>query len=491
MKKHLITMLLFGIRFCVLAQNNLISTPLVAINDFNYKANLSVMKDSNKGIILSPENYFKSKNNALVTETPSPKPPLVVFYGFIRNDIFYDSRINAVGREGFLNLYPLNKSIVNGVDLNDKSQLNFLTIYTKLGVNINGPAIIGAKLSGTIEVDFIGSNDANIGSLRLRLAFIKLDWSKVGLTIGQTWYPMLIQEAFPGSLNFNTGILFNPYGWANQVKLSLTLAKNLYLHVSAYEPREFSTVFQSINYTNNTPTASSPAVSSVSSTAYVIPNNTASINAGIPGLNAHLQYKSDKFVFGVQFDYTVLKPYTTYRDSTIHAENINNETVKAITFMAYGKVITKPITIKANFTSAENAAHWVMMGGYFGYKNPAIGLETYKPAKTSSWWIDFTVNGKKWVPGIFVGSTSNNGAEANATAAYGRAIGISGTTNIQNLFRVAPRLEFIAGKLKFGTEIEFTTANYGTLQNNGVVNTALPITGVTNTRFLFSTIYSF
>ena len=41
--------------------------------------------------------------------------------------------------------------------------------------------------------------------------------------MGQTWYPTFIPEVFPGVANFSTGIMFNPFGWASQVKLKQNL----------------------------------------------------------------------------------------------------------------------------------------------------------------------------------------------------------------------------------------------------------------------------
>jgi hypothetical protein len=55
--------------------------------------------------------------------------------------------------------------------------------------------------------------------------------------------------------------------------------------------------------------------------------------------------------------------------------------------------------------------------------------------------------------------------------------------------RIAPRAEFISGKFKFGTEIEFTAAAYGTAGSDGKVTGTLD--KVNNTRLLFTTTFSF
>lgn len=456
MKKKCITILLISIQFCLLAQTN--PTPALP-----------------------------------ATVTPKPNPPTFTWYGWVRHDINYDSRQNSFVREGQLDLYPLDKNVLtNGTDVNAQSQLNYIAILTRLGLRINGPDVLGAKLTGQIEGDFFGQNEATIGLLRLRHAYAKLEWKKTALVIGQTWYPLFIPEAFPGVVNFNTGIPIAPFGWAGQVKFTINLSKNLFLHLTTYKPREFSDVNTTIVTASSTG-ASLTGSAVNNSTSLTLPNNVPSLNATLPELNAHIQYKSDKFMVGAQVDYSQTLPYNTYRDSTIHATNINKETVSSLSLMAYTKIVTKKVSIKAQYLVLQDAAHWVSMGGYFGYLNKATGLETYKPANTTSWWIDIYGNGKKWIPGIFIGGSANNGAEAGATAAYGRAIGIS-NRGIQDILRISPRLEFIAGKLKFGAELEFTTANYGTRGTDGKVITgdaSKPIDAITNTRFTFSTVYSF
>jgi hypothetical protein len=395
---------------------------------------------------------------------PSPSP--LTFYGFIRHDLNYDSRQSVFVREGQLLLYPKDKDMVSGKDYNDKSQLNMLGILTRVGVKIAGPDVLNAKLTGQVEGDFFGQADANIGLLRLRHGYAKLEWKKAALTIGQTWYPLFIPEVFPGVVNFNTGIPIAPFGWAGQMKVAAQLTQNISVSLTAYKPREFGV--PSVNTAENT--------------------NAPSMNATLPQLNAHIQFKSASLIAGAQVDYSVLNPYTKYASTGSAVINsINDQTVEGLTLMGYAKLSTPQFVAKVQGLMGQNTYQWVMMGGYFGYRD-ANGLETYKPANTKAAWIDIAGTGKKVVPGIFYGFSSNDGADAGATAAYGRTIGIAGR-GIKNLTRISPRIEFIHNKLKFGTELEFTTANYGTRSNDGKVSGATD--AITNTRFTFSTIYTF
>lgn len=398
------------------------------------------------------------------TSTSASNSTSVSLYGFVRNDINFDTRQNVFVREGQLDLYPKDLDMVNGSDYNKKSQLNILAILTRLGVKISGPDVLKAKTSAVIEGDFFGQSDVNIGLFRLRHGYVKLDWAKSSLTMGQTWYPLFIPECFPGVVNFNTGIPIAPFGWAGQIKYTAKFDDKTSFSLTAYKPREFSV--PSVNAAENT--------------------NAPSMNASIPELNAHLQYKSEKFMIGVQADYSMLVPYIKYTGTA--GTEINNEKVNALTLMAYTKIVTKSISIKAQAMLGQNTNHWVMMGGYFGYKPTATSKETFKAAKTNAVWADIYSNNKKVSPALFLGYSSNQGADENATAAYGRAIGVTGR-GIKDLTRIAPRLDIYSGKLKFGSEIEFTTAKYGARDNSGKVNGS--VDKITNTRITFSTIFSF
>jgi hypothetical protein len=398
-------------------------------------------------------------------EKPAAPAVSVSIYGFIRNDMNYDSRQNVFVREGQLDLYPKDKDIQSdGKDYNKKSQLNILGILSRLGVKISGPDAFKAKTSAVIEGDFFGQADVNIGLFRLRHGYVKLDWKKSALTVGQTWYPLFIPECFPGTVNFNTGIPIAPFGWAGQIKYTAKFTDKVNLSVTAYKPREFAVA--NVNSADNA--------------------NAASMNATLPEMNVHLQYKADKILFGAQADYSVLKPNVKY--GTAPNFLISDETVSGFTAMAYAKFTGKKIGVKTQLVLGQNTTHWVMMGGYYGYKKSAASIETYKPAKTTAAWVDVYGTGKKIVPGLFIGYSVNNGAKDSATAAYGRAIGVGGR-GVKDLLRISPRLDFISGKLAFRNELEFTQAKYGTRSSDGKVKGATD--KITNVRFTFSTVYNF
>ncbi|MCD4696911.1 MAG: hypothetical protein K8S16_11805, partial [Bacteroidales bacterium] len=133
----------------------------------------------------------------------------IKFSGFVKSDIFYDSRQTVDIREGHFLLYPKNEYLdENGKDINAVSKFNILAIQTRLKGVITGPDAFGAKTSGLIEGAFFGNIGTDINGFRLRHAFVKLSWEKTELLVGQFWHPMFVTSCFPGTVSFNTGVPF-------------------------------------------------------------------------------------------------------------------------------------------------------------------------------------------------------------------------------------------------------------------------------------------
>ena len=66
-------------------------------------------------------------------------------YGFVRNYFTYDSRSCVQSNEGLFNMLPNDiKPGANGEDLNALPSVRFLSMTTRLGLNVTGPEIWGA-----------------------------------------------------------------------------------------------------------------------------------------------------------------------------------------------------------------------------------------------------------------------------------------------------------------------------------------------------------
>jgi hypothetical protein len=410
---------------------------------------------------------------AATTAEPAPNWG-IKFYGFVRNDVMYDTRQVISARpanQGELLLYPANISNdVNGKDINAAASFNMLAITSRVGTSITGPNAFGAKTSAILEAEFFGNANGNENVFRMRHAFAKLAWKKTQLGFGQYWHPLFVTDCFPGVISFNTGIPFQPFARNPQIRLTQKLGKDFNLIIAALSQAEaFVSPGSSTGIALGTPAAS----------------QTFMNDAVVPNLHAQLQYKSNSLVAGAAFDFKELRPALK---ASLDASMVSsNEKVKSSTFEVYAKLITKSLIFKTEYVAGQNMYDHLMFGGYLAYGvTPKI---SYRPMKVSAYWAEIMGTGKKTIPGIFIGYTKNNGASASgAVTSYSRSV-TANATSIDNVLRIAPRLEIVSGKFKFGTEIEYTAANYGVAGSNGKV--AGTVTKVNNTRLLFITSFSF
>lgn len=383
----------------------------------------------------------------------------IKFTGFVKNDIFYDTRQSSASnglREGHFYLYPDNSVIgFNGEDINANPSLHFLSIQTRIRGNITGPDAFGAKTSGAIEAEFFGTSEADINGFRLRHAYVKLDWGKTSLQTGQYWHPLFITESYPGTISFNTGAPFTPFSRNPQVRLTQLLG-NVSISLTAYGQRDFTSPGPNGN------------------------SNRYLRNSGLPGLNLQSRVPVGDFLtawFGI--DYKRIRPQLR--------TNFNYETnTKVGSIVAFGniKIRTTPLNISLMGIYGQNPCDLMMIGGYgVVSEDPFTLIRTYTTLNTGSFWIDIGTNNQNTSLGLFAGMTRNLGAGDNITGdIYGRG------NDIDHIYRISPRITITQGKLSFAGEVEFTSAAYGILQLDGKVTDSQAIN---NLRLLLSTIYRF
>jgi len=402
---------------------------------------------------------FSGYSQTAPATAPAEKEWDVNLYGFVRTDYIWDTRKSAQVREYNLNLYPLDEVLdTNGKDINDAGASNFLSVVSRLGIKAKGPNVWGAKTSGTLEGDFFGNTEGSIGQFRLRHAFASLEWSKTTVTMGQTWYPTFIPEVFPGVANFSTGILFNPFGWASQIRVKHSLSNNISFALTAYKEREFTTA-----------------------TATGGTQNSASINSSIPTFHGQFQFKNKNWIAGLGAEFKSLQPLTVSNGL------VSDEKVNSLSFVGYFKYNNDKFHIKAYGITGENMYNLVMLGGFAGYTTPGQ-VEKYEATKTTSLWLDIASNNAKTAPGFFFGYTKNDGTgKDGATALYMR--GTSGTRGVDNVWRAAARVDFKQNKFRITPELEYTAATWGDLESDASIggNT----TDVGNFRAMISCAYSF
>ena len=380
----------------------------------------------------------------------------ITFSGFLKTDIMFDSRQTVSAREGHFLLYPSPEVLdINDEDINAKPNFNILSIQSRLTGKITGPDAFGAKTSGQLEAEFFGTSDGDINGFRLRHAFIKMDWENTSLLVGQTWHPMFITDLVPGTVSFNTGAPFNPFSRNPQIRFSVSVDKFKFM-VAAISQRDFQ---------SNGPAGFS--------SSYLR-------NSVLPEMHAQVLFASGGHFAGLAFDYKKLTPLlkTTQNVST-------DASVNTFGASAFFKLNLDPVTIKTQGVYGSNLADLMMLGGYAVKSIDTVsGIQEYTDLKSFSVWCDIST-GKEIEFGLFGGYSKSLGASDNiAGSYYGRG------TDIENLFRVSPRVQFNSGKTRISTELEYTSAGYGTPDNmdKGKIK---DIKSVANIRLLVAFFYFF
>lgn len=388
-------------------------------------------------------------------QTDKPASALSVS-GFVKTDMIFDSRQTVSLREGHFHLYPQNENLdIRGNDIHATSNFNILAIQTRLNGKITGPDAFDAKTSGVIEGEFFGTADSDINGFRLRMGYIKMDWEKLSMLVGQTWHPMFITEMFPGVVSFNTGAPFQPFSRNPQVRLTYS-GKDVKFIAAAATQRDF---------TSNGPDGFS--------SAYLR-------NSVVPNLHAQIQYFGGELFGGVGIDFKRITPrlVTTQKVKT-------DKAINSLSLIGFTKLDIHPVTLKLEGVYGSNLADHLMLGGYAVKSLDALnGFEEYTAIRCLSVWGELSL-GKVIEYALFAGYTKNLGAEENTSGpSFGRG------TNIENVFRVSPRAQFNSGKTRISTELELTSAGYGVANfaNKGKVE---QVKNISNIRALVAFYYFF
>lgn len=379
------------------------------------------------------------------------------FYGRLRADVFYNSRANVESVDGLFYMYPKDKAPdADGKDLNAGAQGSFYAVYTRVGVDMTGPVIMGAKSSAKIEADFRGTG-STLGVVRLRHAYINLNWGKWALLMGQTWHP-LYGEVAPSVLNLNTGAPFQPFGRAPQIRLRYLPVKDVTITLSALAESQY--------------TSAGPAGKSAD---YLK-------NSCIPELYLGADYARGKWRCGVGAEMISLRPR---KQSEVDGKTYRvSERATSYAVEAHAAYTADKWKLSGKTIYAGDLSHCSSLGGFAATAvDPRTGEMSYAPFRHSLTWLNFTY-GKKWQPGLFAGYIKNLGTGKE----------IKGTTwgsgnDVDEIANLSAQLTYNLPHWRIGVELTACRAWYGSIDKaNGKVKDTH---GVTNLRSVLTAIYSF
>jgi len=392
---------------------------------------------------------------SFLTISAAEQPTTHKLYGFVRNELYFNSRQNFDVLDGLFNIFPKPKDeyLLNGefVDKNNVSNSQMLAISTRLGIDFTSSPIFGAKTSAKIECDFAGISSSYY-LIRLRQAYMKLNWANTELLVGQTWHPMYanLQPITPA---LSVGTPFQPFNRSPQIRLNQKLNDNFtFLTAASYQ----------MQYMTQGPLGASASYMK---------------NGLLPSLHIGLDYKSKSIIAGVGVDGKSLK--------------INNVRFNSGAAVAYAGYTHKKFQIRAKSVLGQNMSEYIMLGGYGLSVDATSSKADYTNFNTSTSWLSVAY-GTKIQVGIYGGLSQNLGTNKNLmltpNSVYGYGFYDASQLIIDQLYRVAPHICYSLPNFRLGFEYEFTTAKYGTIQSNGRVTN--PYT-VSNHRALATISYIF
>ncbi len=337
------------------------------------------------------------------------------FYGWVSPQYFINSHEIVEARDGQLSLYPKPAEYdENGKDRNQNTNQNFSAAASRFGARIFLNDILGAKVVGNLETDFTGQSDANMHLLRLRQANVKMSWEKVSLTMGHGWSAFCVPEMMPAMQDLNNGAPFHPFSRLNHIRVDYSPLKILNLVATAGWQRDYASI--GVNGGRDYRQQSF---------------------ASIPELNLQLQVKTANLFAGVGAEYKELKP------------NKNQEaTLSSFAYTAFLNYKNQDFNLKLQAISGENLNDYCMVGGFYEFNG------NYTPTTINSLWCDVSYSLGRITPALFIAGATHD-FDRTYINTYGSGM------SVENLYRIAPRVDFFLNKdLFFTLTLEYTNVKY-------------------------------
>ncbi|MBQ2509076.1 MAG: hypothetical protein II532_04860 [Bacteroidales bacterium] len=404
--------------------------------------------------VAAQEDSKAKKSDGKVKVTP---------YGFVRNYFVYDSRRTYTVLDGEYNMQPydVNWNLseaqaalegVERVDLNAVPSASLLALTTRVGLNLDGPYIWGAKTTGKIEGDFAGFGTNNY-VIRLRHAFVQLDWDSCGkLLVGQYWHP-LSGDIMPEVLGMAAGAPFRAHSRTPQISYQVYRGK---LGFAA-------SLLSQLQYVSSGPAGASYSY------AY---------NAIVPEAFVGLNYKSSRVYAQLGADVLTIRPRV--QGSAVTSTNVNynipvSDKLTSVTPTFYFQYVEPKFAVKFRTIYAQNTSHVNQLNGYAVTDVLPDGSWEYQPMRASISYLNLRY-GSTYRFNLFLGYMKNLGIENGELYNFGTAtnhvyhIYTKGNfDNINSVYRVAPSISYNVKAFNFGVEYELTAATYGDLATNGSI----------------------
>ncbi|WP_439182948.1 hypothetical protein [Carboxylicivirga taeanensis] len=393
--------------------------------------------------------------SSLVPAQEETKPFKVEIHGFVGVNAYMDTRQSYTARNGNIYLFPKPASLDEANnDINDNASYDIDAAFSRFNIGISGPDMFGAKSFAFIEGDFLGDKSGSKDVyFRLRHAFVRLNWNKTSLLVGQSWHALFLTETVPGTVNLSCGTPYHPLNRQPMIRVGQQL--NDKLEAVAFLMAQNDFVDKGMV--------------------------TAAENSLRPEAALQLKYRSKAFFAAATGGLKALRPALVDPNTNIESK----ELAKGHYFAGSLKNDFGPITLKAEALYTAGMTNLVMLGGFAEKANDSPERE-YTAIKNFSTWANIESNTKKIRPGVLVGYTQNLGSIDKSVPLNGFTIG----GDIANMYSIIPRLKYMATpKIWFGLEWMYVVAAYGSSYDE--YSQPINTTDYTNNRITASMRYTF
>ena len=370
-----------------------------------------------------------------MTASAQDKAVKAEIYGFVRNYFTYDSRSCVQSNEGLFNMLPNDVNYAsNGDDLNAIPSVRFLSMTTRLGLNVAGPEIWGAKSTAKIESDFCGASSGTAFNLRIRQAYTKLAWEQSDLLVGQAWHPMS-GDLMPEVFSLATGAPFNPFNRSPQVRYNYAPVKGLSFTAAALYQYQYG----SVGLDGKT-------------------SNTYSRNALVPELFVGVTTKGKHLTGMLGANVSTIAPRVTANNMLV------DERLTSYSFMASGSLKVDDLSVRAKAVYGQNTSHMQQPTGFGIVETFDNGVNNYENMQLGSAWITM-MYGKKLRYGFFASWMKNYGSAGEDFT----SLVVRNNTGLDQAYRFSPIVTYKVENMQIGLEYEHTAAAYGFYQADGTV----------------------
>ena len=367
------------------------------------------------------------------------KPSHFKLYGFIRNYVTADTRAVNAGTEDLYYYMPKDVSMKDGYDQNAGFNWRFVSLTTRLGLDVSGYKWGKMGISGKVEADFYNfSTSSVVPVLRLRQAFVKLNWDDcpVSLTLGQAWHPVGVD--LPHMTNLESGAPFNPFNRSPQLTVDVNLGSGFGLTAS-------------VLYLNHyLPTG--PAGKSKDYYKY-----------GLPEMYLGFSYKNGGFLGNLGLDMVNSRPYRTTTDWLVEDASNKTREVKSLLstfspflFLQFTKGMFQ---LRAKSILAQSGEQLNLLSGYGVHSYNSDGTITYTPMQDWASFVSFQY-GKKFQVMCMLGYMKQFGTTKDLCDNQ-LWMNTAADTKIQQAFRATPTVAWNLGKFTVSLEYNLTTAQFG------------------------------